>query len=78
MDYREVQPHDYEVLNAQLKAIFEMLEILIANMEIKDGSDALGYDFSYAEVLFRNETPTTRYMKYLDKWAESIANRQSK
>jgi len=78
MDYREVQPHDYEVLNAQLKAIFEMLQILIANMEIRDGSDALGYDFSYAEVLFRNETPTTRYMNYLDRWAKTINSKQSK
>ena len=68
MDYREVQPHDYEVLNAQLKAIFEMLQILIANMEIRDGSNALGYDFSYAEVLFQNETPTDRYKVYLDEW----------
>ena len=68
MDYREVQPYDYEVLNAQLKAIFEMLQILIANMEIRDGSNALGYDFSYAEVLFQNETPTDRYKAYLDEW----------
>ena len=68
MDYREVQPYDYEVLKAQLKAIFEMLQILIANMEIRDGSNALGYDFSYAEVLFQNETPTDRYKAYLDEW----------
>ena len=68
MDYREVQPYDYEVLNAQLKAIFEMLQILIANMELRDGSNALGYDFSYAEVLFQNETPTDRYKAYLDEW----------
>ena len=68
MDYREVQPYDYEVLNAQLKSIFEMLQILIANMEIRDGSNALGYDFSYAEVLFQNETPTDRYKAYLDEW----------
>ena len=68
MDYREVQPYDYEVLNAQLKAIFEMLQIIIANMEIRDGSDALGYDLSYAEVLFQNETPTDRYKAYLDEW----------
>ena len=68
MDYREVQPYDYEVLNAQLKAIFEMLQKLIANMEIRDGSNALGYDFSYAEVLFQNETPTDRYKAYLDEW----------
>ena len=68
MDYREVQPYDYEVLNAQLKAIFEMFQILIANMEIRDGSNALGYDFSYAEVLFQNETPTDRYKAYLDEW----------
>ena len=68
MDYREVQPYDYEVLNAQLKAIFDMLQILIANMEIRDGSNALGYDFSYAEVLFQNETPTDRYKAYLDEW----------
>ena len=68
MDYREVHPYDYEVLNAQLKAIFEMLQILIANMEIRDGSNALGYDFSYAEVLFQNETQTDRYKAYLDEW----------
>tara|TARA_R100000700_G_C3041023_1_gene65020 strand:- start:38 stop:274 length:237 start_codon:yes stop_codon:yes gene_type:complete len=67
LDYREVQEFDYEVLNAQLKAIFEMLQILIANMEIRDGSNALGYDFSYAEVLFQNETPTARYQAYRDK-----------
>ena len=45
-----------------------MLQILIANMEIRDGSNALGYDFSYAEVLFQNETPTDRYKAYLDEW----------
>ena len=44
--------HSTNLLNAQLKIIFEMLQILIANMEIKDGSNALGYDFSHAEPLF--------------------------
>ena len=50
----EVNMEDYSsnLLNAQLKTIFEMLQILIANMEIKDGSNALGYDFSHAEPLF--------------------------
>jgi len=53
------------LLNAKLKTIFEMLQILIANMEIRDGSNALGYDFSYAEVLFENPLRlTSRYNEY--------------
>ena len=51
--------------DAQLKTIFEMLQVLIANMETKNG---LGYDFSYAEALYQSgdATPKTRYQAYLD------------
>lgn len=73
-----MEDYSADLLNAQLKIIFEMLQILIANMEIRDGSDALGYDFSYAKVLFRNETPTTRYMNYLDEWAKTLNSKQVK
>ena len=56
---------DIEVLrDAQLKTIFEMLKILIANMEIRDGSNALGYDFSEDEVLFNSSTD--EYKKLVD------------
>ena len=44
-----MEDYSSDLLNAQLKTIFEMLQILIANMETRDG---LGYDFSYAEPLF--------------------------
>ena len=40
-----------DLLNAQLKVIFEMLQIVIDNMEIR--TNALGFDFSYAEELFK-------------------------
>ena len=60
-----MEDYSSSLLNAQLKTIFEMLQILIANMEIKDGSNALGYDFSYAEVLFENPVRlTSRYNEY--------------
>ena len=60
-----MEDYSSDLLNAQLKTIFEMLQILIANMETRDG---LGYDFSHAEVLFQNETPKARYQAYLDEW----------
>jgi hypothetical protein len=60
-----MEDYSADLLNVQLRTIFEMLQILIANMETKDG---LGYDFSYAEVLFQNETPKARYQTYLDEW----------
>tara|TARA_B100000214_G_C23670820_1_gene491860 strand:+ start:358 stop:567 length:210 start_codon:yes stop_codon:yes gene_type:complete len=63
-----MEDYSADLLNTQLRTIFEMLQILIANMEIRDGSNALGYDFSYAEVLFQNETPKARYQAYLDEW----------
>lgn len=63
-----MEDYSADLLNTQLRTIFEMLQILIANMEIRDGSNALGYDFSYAEVLFQNETPKARYKAYLDEW----------
>ena len=63
-----MEDYSSNLLDAQLKTIFEMLQVRIANMEIRDGSNALGYDFSYAEVLFQNETPTDRYKAYLDEW----------
>ena len=47
-----MEDYSADLLNTQLRTIFEMLQILIANMEIRDGSNALGYDFSYAEPLF--------------------------
>ena len=62
MDMQENDP----LLNAKLKTIFEMLQIVIEHMELKDGSYyALGYDFSYAEVLFENPLRlTSRYDEY--------------
>tara|TARA_R100000734_G_C3211754_1_gene26615 strand:+ start:258 stop:467 length:210 start_codon:yes stop_codon:yes gene_type:complete len=66
-----MEDYSSNLLDAQLKTIFEMLQVLIANMEIRDGSDALGYDFSYAEALFQNNTPTFRYMNYLDAWLKT-------
>ena len=60
-----MEDYSADLLNAQLKIIFEMLQILIANMETKNG---LGYDFSYAEALYQSgdATPKTRYQAYLD------------
>ena len=56
------------VIPEQMRSIGDVTKTIIANMEIRDGSNALGYDFSYAEVLFQNETPTDRYKVYLDEW----------
>ena len=59
MDMQENDP----LLNAKLKTIFEMLQIVIEHMELKDG--VVGYDFSYAEVLFENPLRlTSRYDEY--------------
>jgi|TARA_R100000988_G_C3949750_1_gene140464 hypothetical protein len=65
-----MKDYSSDLLNTQLKTIFEMLQILIANMEIKDGS--LGYDFSYAEVLFEDERlkEKVKYHEWLDHWLE--------
>ena len=49
---QDTNTSSHNILFQQNKVLFEMLQILIANMEIKDGSNALGYDFSYAEPLF--------------------------
>ena len=48
------EPKDsrFELLYMQTKAIFEMLEVLIENMDIKAGSNALGYDFSHHKPLW--------------------------
>tara|TARA_R100001082_G_C4240376_1_gene107068 strand:+ start:97 stop:246 length:150 start_codon:yes stop_codon:yes gene_type:complete len=46
-----MKDYSSDLLNAQLKVIFEMLQIVIDNMEIR--TNALGFDFSYAEELFK-------------------------
>ena len=51
--YTQLDDYSSDLLNAQLKTIFEMLNVLIEHMDIKDGSNLLGYDFSYAKELFK-------------------------
>ena len=46
-----MKDYSSDLLNAQLKVIFEMLQIVIDNMEIR--TNALGFDFSYAQELFK-------------------------
>ena len=48
------EPKDsrFELLYMQTKALFEMLEVIIENMDIRDGSNALGYDFSHHKPLW--------------------------
>ncbi len=50
---------EMELRDSQLKVIFEMLKVLIDNME-----EIVGYDFSHAEVLFNSSTD--KYNKLVD------------
>ena len=43
-----MKDYSSDLLNAQLKVIFEMLQVVIDNMEMKTS-----FDFSYAEELFK-------------------------
>lgn len=49
---QDTNTSSHNILFQQNKVLFEMLKLLIEHMDLKDGSNALGYDFSYADPLF--------------------------